>query len=190
MSDDYGKKIGLAFQAIYGLNREVSKLFRDCDSTIGKGKQSVFGNYVTKALSKAIDNPGYWIPGGIFRYYASKESPTLVEGLMVYYWDDPPQHDEPLLIVGQVNYRLDETTSTPMHCKPWDLWYAYFDWCEHPRLSEVMSLKRAPTEGGRVDWLKVCAVPLYSVTSTEQVTELLNRVRQAPVAPRSTTGQS
>jgi hypothetical protein len=59
-------------------------LLLDCDSAIRKGRQSIFGNVVTKNLSKAIDDPGNWMPAGLFRFYDAKdETRGLVEGLTI-----------------------------------------------------------------------------------------------------------
>jgi hypothetical protein len=182
MSNDYGKKISKAFEAIYQLHLDASKLLQDCDGTIGKGRQSIFGNIVTRDLSRAIYEPGTWMPAGLYRFYdASAEILGLVEGLAIYYWEHPPLHDEPLLILGQIKYRVEERSTIRSVCKEWDLWYAYFEWCENPRVNDVIAFKRDVDEEGRTEWFKLCALSLYSIKSMEDVEQLMARVRQAQV---------
>lgn len=182
MSTEYGKQITTAFRAVYQLFQEISRLFQDCDGTIGKGKRSLFGNVVTRDLSWSIDNPGQWMAAALYRFYDAGETLSgLVEGLTVYLWDDPDLAEEPLLICGQIRYRLGADQKVESLCKEWDLWKAYFKWCENPRLDEVIAFHQIADEGGRTEWCKVCAVPLYSIKSIDQVTELMERVRKAEV---------
>jgi hypothetical protein len=182
MSNDYGKKITKAFEAIYQLHQDVARLLQDCDWTIGKGKQSVFGNVITKDLSQSLVNPGLWMPAALYRWYdASRDSPGLVDCVTVYYWSDPPKHEEPLLILGQIKYHVEEGSLVGSVCKAWDLWQAYFEWCNNRRLDDVIAFKLDAEAAGRTEWFKLCAVPLFSVKSMEDVERLMSRVRQAHV---------
>src|SRR5438128_10314836 len=120
--NDYGRKITKAFQAILEVHRSASRLLLDCDGTIGRGRSSIFGNVVTRDLSKSVNDPDLWMPCGLFRFYAKDEMPGLVDGLTIYYWNNPPLCEEPLLIAGRIKYREGSV------CEAWDLWYTFFKW--------------------------------------------------------------
>jgi hypothetical protein len=141
MTEGYGKKIAKAFEAIYQLHTDASKLLHECDSTVGAGKAPIFGNSVMKDLSKAVYQPEGWMPYAVYRYYdASGDGHGLVDGVMVYFWDVPPHPDEPLLIVGRMKYRLEGGAGIKSVCNGWDLWGAAFDWSEDRSIGKVIGL--------------------------------------------------
>jgi len=180
MSPDYGKKIGKAFEAIYQLHEDASKLLSDCDSVIGKGKAPLFGSVITKDLSKAVYDPGKWMPYGVFRYYdASIELPGIAEGVLIYFWDEAPKPEEPFLIVGQIKYVLDTEESVASVCNCWDLWYAFVKWIKSRPANEVITGLDAGD--GRIEWFKLILVPLFAIQSMEQVAIMMDKVRQTPV---------
>jgi hypothetical protein len=182
MKTEYGKQITTAFRAVYQLFEEISRLLQDCDGTVGHGKTSLFGNVVTRALSRSIDNPGAWFASNLYRYYEAGEAfPGIVEGLNIYLWDEPALYEEPLLIAGQIKYHLGEGESVKDVCNEWDVWKAYFKWCDNRRVDDVISFRRSSDEEGRTEWFKLCAIPLYSIKSIEQVGQLMERVRASPI---------
>jgi hypothetical protein len=177
MSEGYGRKVAKAFEAVYQLHMDASKLLSDCDSTVGKGKESVFGSYVMKDLSKAVHQPDGWMPYGVYRYYdASDECPGLVDGVMLYFWDYPPLPEEPMLIAGRLKYRLDGEGGVKSVCNGWDLWWAAFDWSKDGPRAQVIALE--DVGDGRVEWMKMIVVPLYSIKSMQEVERLMELVRQ------------
>ena len=170
--NDYGRKITKAFQAILEVHRNASRLLLDCDGTIGKGRSSIFSNVVTRDVSATVNYPDAWMPCSLFRFYDAKdEMPGLIEGLTIYYWDDPPLCEEPLLIGGRIKYRQGSA------CEHWDLWSAFFKWQEDRSLDKVISVTRKPEEESRMDWFKLLAVPLFTIKSIQNVEELMARVR-------------
>lgn len=176
--NDYGKRVGNAFNAIYRLHLDTGKLLQDCDGSIGKGLTSLFGNVVTRDLSKAIYDPGFWMPGGVYRFYdASKSGQGLVEGVTIYYWDAPPLHDEPLFILAQMKYRVgDGDSAEPPDCREWDIWESYFTWNTDHQCGKVIRLN--DVGDGRLEWVKVISAPLYSIKSIKDVEQMMSKVRQ------------
>jgi hypothetical protein len=177
MNVSYGKKVGSALAAVGQLLRDTSRLLQDCDGAIGKWRPSLFGNVVTKDLSTVIYNHWGWMAPSVFRYYEAAEHGTgVVEGVTVYFHDDPPPYDEPLLLVGQVKYRVSSDTPTQSLCQPWDIWYSFFEWGEKPLRLDTVLLLRNLAES-RIEWSKVIACPLYSIRSMDDVVALLKKVR-------------
>src|SRR5262249_5747461 len=142
MTPDYGKKIASAFEAVYQLFKDTGKLLQDCDGFIGKVRPSVFGNVITEKLARGMYECDWWMVADAIRYYdASDRCRGVVEGVTVYFWDTPPLHDEPLLILGQVQYQGDSDLTVKSLCQWWDLWSAWFKWTAERRLREVLTLK-------------------------------------------------
>jgi hypothetical protein len=183
MSPDYGQRVGQAFQAVCQVFEDTSRLLQDCDGTIGKGRSSLFGNVIIERLSRAIYEPLYWMVSNAVRCYdAGDQLPGLVEAINVYFWDKPPQHDEPLLLLGRIKYLVSADTPVKSVARWWDLWHAGFKWGGALRLGEVVPLPGQalpPEDEGRIEWLKMLAVPLFSVSSIAEVERLMERVRQA-----------
>jgi hypothetical protein len=183
MSPDYGRRVAKAFEAVCQLFEDVSQLLSECDSTLGQGRPSVFGNVITDRLSTVVYEPLSWLMADAVRCYdAADKKPGLVEAITIYFWDKPALHDEPLLILGQIKYRMNAGESVKEVCKRWDLWHACFRWTENVRTNEVITLESQ--DKGRIEWLKFLAVPLFtSVSSAADVDELMDRVRQNSPSP-------
>ena len=178
MSDSYGKKVGSALSAIRAMHSDVSRLFQDCDGTIGKGRPSVFTNYVTRDLTWSLNGP-YWMADGVYRYYdASDRGPGVATGLTAYFLDEKSLSQEPLLLVGEIGYRFEGKSSLKGVCKEWDLWDAFFEWSTP--FSLVTVLTPQPRDVDRISWVKVIGVPLYSITGMSDVENLMAQVDVHP----------
>jgi len=180
-NENYGKQIAVVLAAIEQLYADSSKLLQDCDGSIGKGKNSIFGNEVTRDLSRAISGHAGWMPTALYRYYdASKQAPGLVEGVTICFRDevgvDPPRLEEPLLLVGQIQYHMEDTVPLRSLVLPWTLWNCYFLWSQTRPLNEVISYPAELDRG--IPKMKVIVVPLFSINSVVMVQQLLERVDQ------------
>jgi hypothetical protein len=177
MSDDYGKRMGLALRAVRQMHSDTSKLLQDCDGTIGKGRPSVFGKTVTADLTYQI-NALQWMAEGVYRYYVV-EPPGRVEGLCACFIcaNGHEDFDQPILVVGQIAYSVADGQSLRDVCDAWDLWYAFLNWNEDRRLGEV--LWPVPESDGRIEAVKVIGVPLYTVKGIQMVNDLMEQVRSA-----------
>lgn len=175
MSQDYGKKIGRALEAVRRLHSDASRLLQDCDGTIGKGKKAVHGSYATHELTWNV-RAEYWMAEAVYRYYyADQPSDGLVDGITVSFFDYQQRVDEPLLIVGQLQYHVEEDFQIRSACYGWDIWYAFFDWSGNRQLDAILGGKHI--ENGRIEWFKVLAVPLYSIQSMQAVEKLMAKVK-------------
>lgn len=175
MSEDYGKKMGNAIRAVAKMHSDTSRLLQDCDGTIGKDKASVFGSYATRDLTYNV-RADQWMAQGVYRYYdASTERQGLVDGIMVYFFSRGPyDHQEPLLIVGRIQYHVESGAAIKGICQEWDLWYALFDWGAGLEVNKVLT----PGSPDRIEWIRLFAVPLYSVKSMDDVVSLMKQVRK------------
>ena len=106
---------------------------------------------------------------------ASEEQHGLVEGVTICFFDSKDQTDEPMLIVGQVQYHVEQGTAVKNVSNEWGLWYAFFSWSMTRKLDEVFS--PVPKDTDRIEWMKVIAVPLYDIQSMKCVETLMERVR-------------
>lgn len=182
LPQDYGKQIANALAAVQQLYADTDKLLQDCDGTVGKGKPSVFGNVVTRDLSRVIGGHHWWMPGALYRYYdARAQGPGLVEALTVSFQDEadvePPRQDEPLLIVARIHYTIKRSTPLRSVCDPWNLWNAYFIAWENRCLNKVIALNTGLDD--YISKLTMIAVPLYSIKAVHDVEQLIHKLRLA-----------
>jgi hypothetical protein len=184
--DDYGLKISRALAAVRRMHADVSKLLVDADGTIGKNKDSVFGNWATRDLNYK-PRADYWMSWFVYRYYAGGEAPGIVDGLSVWFFDSLDRINEPHLLVGQLSYDLAPDQQIGKVCQEYDLVHAYVHWSGQPAPRRVLAGRR-PAQKPAVNWYKVIAVPLYAITSMDDVTGLMKQVRDTEV-PSTTEGQ-
>jgi hypothetical protein len=183
MNDDYGKKINQALKAVRQMHADVSKLLVDADGTIGKGKIAVFSN-ATRDLTVGVQAKT-WMAWFVYRYYAAPDATEagMVDAVTVWFFDHQSPIDEPLLLLGQIGYDLELGQQVRAVCQEFDLVYAFSSWSSRRALGEILTGAQ-PAQKQTVEWFKVIAVPLFSVNSTEDVTRLMEQVRnaQAPTA--------
>src|SRR3954454_1641309 len=96
--DDYGLKISRALAAVRRMHADVSKLLVDADGTIGKDKDSLFGNYATRNLTYSV-KADFWMAWFVHRYYAAPNGPDpgLVDAISVWFFDNQSRITEPHL---------------------------------------------------------------------------------------------
>lgn len=183
MKTEYGTKMAGALKAVAQMHSDTSKLLQDCDQEIGKGRPSIFGSYATRDLTYNFQ-ADFWMAEGVYRYYQA--GPALVDGVTVAFFhasepDDPRSDTEPLLLVARIQYATaGDGASSKGNCKEWDIWHMYFDWVPDRKLGQILSVGRAGD--GRIEWARLIAVPLFSISRIEDVAALMSRVIDA--APR------
>lgn len=177
MTKDYGRKVGTALEAVRRLHADTSRLLRDCDATIGSGRESVFRSEVTKDLTWHVQTE-FWMAEGVYRYYEDKAAPApgVVEALTVCFFDVRGRVPEPFLLVGRFRYRVDPATGARAECKGWDLWYSYLDWWADRSPGVVQTLVN-PDD--RIERVSLVGVPLYDINSLGDVERLFEQVRAA-----------
>lgn len=179
LSDDYGQRIGMALKAVRQLHADASKLLSDCDGIIGKGRRVCTRGYAaTGGLSTLLG--GKWMPEGAYRCYAASDArPGRVEAVCLCFHGEVVACDEPVLIVGRIDYRLNAGQELQELCDGWDLWYLLADNCPEQTYGKILG-------GGPLSWqdggksfdgFHLIAVPLFSITSMDDVVALMDRVR-------------
>jgi hypothetical protein len=180
VSDDYGLRVGMALKAVRQLHADASRLLSDCDGTIGKGMQVCHrANVATAGMSTVLG--GSWMAAGAYRCYAAAPDtqPGLVDAVCLCFFGAKVAKDEPVLIVGQITYRLEAGQPLADVVDGWDLWYLFADDCPGRACGEVYSSGPLTwQDGGKsFDEFRLVAVPLYSLTSMDDVVALMGRVR-------------
>lgn len=179
VSDDYGRRVGMAIRAVRQLHEDASRLLSDCDGTIGKGlRVCPRANVATADLSTVLG--GCWMAEGAYRCYAASETQAgLMDGICLCFLGTKVAREEPVLIVGQIAYRLEAGQGLADVIYGWDLWYLFADNCPSLAYGEVHSSGPLTwQDGGKsFDGFKLIAVPLYSIRSMDDVVALMDRVR-------------
>lgn len=177
MNGDYGIRVGTAIKAVARLHSDTSRLLRDCDGAIGEGRPSIFKNYATKDLTYHV-KADYWMAVGVYRFYdASDILPGLVEGLTICFAGKEDFLEQPLLLLGRIEYLNDPDGDDG--CDGWDLWYTYFN--TSPSLAFGTVYDAEPHDPDRIKGINLVSVPLFSVNSMDDVIALMNRVRSPQV---------
>ncbi len=163
---EVGKNVGKALSAIASLHSQVGKLLRDCDSLFPEF-ESVYGNEVTRDLSRSIDR-GFWMAEGVYRFW--RKDARSVVGLTIIFWstEEPGKIEEPILVVGRVEY-----SEEPIDLDPWPLWHVQRKWDESGALGRVVELSR-PEDG--IAQLKSISIPLYDIERLEDLKSLFEKL--------------
>lgn len=182
MDSDYGLKLGQALRAVARLHADTSKLLLDCDKHIGKGRRSLFGNFVTRDLTYNV-KADFWMPEGLFRHYDA--GLFLVDSITVTFFmpagsGDPESVPQPLFKAGRIQYARDKAgkeADVKSVCDAWDLWWLFFKGGPKPELQQP--LECADVGNGRIAWARYIAVPLISISSIQDVCKLMNTVTRS-----------
>ncbi len=174
---DYGLQLGQAIRAVASLHADTSRLMLDCDKYIGKGRRSLFGNWVTRDLTYHV-KADCWMPEGVFRYYEA--GPVLVDAVAVTFFmskGDPETVLQPIFNVGRIQYTVPKAAKEPDLkdlCNGWDLWWLFFKMNEKVKLGEVLECENA--DSGRIAWARYIGVPLVSISSIEEAVRLAQAI--------------
>jgi len=169
---DYGKKVGQALKAVAKMHSQVSQLLSDCDGLF-PDYQSVFGNTVTGGLTYHV-KARFWMAEGVFRYWFKEGQPLLGITAMFHPWEG--DLEQPLLVVGYIDYSDITSQNVKERCDGWSLWYAVMDWSPKPLgHGEVIELSE-PDGMGAIQSMKLIAVPLFQIESLDDVTSLFKRL--------------
>ena len=115
------------------MHADTSRLLQDFDGINGGNHEPVYDTE-TRYITWNV-NANQWMAQGVYRYYdLADDQPGVVEGITVAFIekDNPSNIDEPLLIAGQLKYKLNGGSSVRGICQEWDLWNAHFFWFDAP----------------------------------------------------------
>jgi len=177
MADEYGKKLTTALAAVRQLHSDTSKLLVDFDSKMfAGGWSSVFENIATRDLTYAV-KAQFWMAEAVFRYYAKDGNPGHVEGLTVVFFERRAK--EPLFLIAQLQYRMGANKLISDVCRPWDIWYLYFEHTDKRELQTLHTFRNIDND--RIERAAVLAVPLLSIKTPADAVATLEQVREARV---------
>lgn len=172
MHAEYGKQVGQAFAAVCQLHKDVSRLLTDMVPRMGTGR--VNATAVIKGTSWQLNSSDVWMPYRVSMSSAGGDLPPNVsEFVAVYFWDDPPKPQEPHLVLARVTYLTDEDGKTWPDF--WDADSACFEW-DQPFPVGVVT-RFSPPDHDRVESVALTAVPLFDITSVDDVLKLMETVR-------------
>lgn len=165
---ELGKNMELTFRYIQQIFKETAQLMKKLDSLMGKDWIPTYGNRTTRDVTSHIDEPNYWLVEASLRIYDSVNEPNIKKGITVVYWGE--NIDQPILIVGKMNYILDSTTERPKGQYHWDLWDAWLegDYKERKTDGSVYQVKYE-REDYYIKEAKVFAIPLVSIQSEDDI---------------------
>jgi len=169
---DYGKKVGQALKAVTTMHSQVSQLLSDCDSLF-PDYVSVFGNIVTSDLTYHV-KADFWMAEGVYRYWFKQGQPVV--GVTVIFHQGEDKLEQPLLVVGCLDYLDVNSQNIRQRCNGWHLWSAAMEWSPQPvQLGEVIPLSD-PDGKGTIQNAKLIVVPLFHIESLDDLRTLFKRI--------------
>jgi len=169
---DYGKKVGQALKAVAKMHSQVSQLLSDCDGLF-PDYESVFGNTVTGGLTYHV-RARFWMAEGVFRYWFKEGQSLLGITAMFHSWEG--DLEQPLLVLGCIDYSDITSQNVKERCDGWPLWDAVINWgSQPPRLGEIMELSE-PDERGAIQSMKLITVPLFQIENLDDVKSLFEKI--------------
>jgi hypothetical protein len=173
METEQGKQVGIAIQAVLRMQADCIRLFRDLDTALSDLKP-LSGNTVTAGTGYTISSPQLYIPQLLFRRYAPLSAEHRVLGVSVRLHNHPkPPFDEPILIVGNVQYITEAPDNTEQSWRAWDPSAAFLDWSHEKSFGKAITVS---PRRSTIEKIVVAAVPLYSITSLEAAIRVIDLV--------------
>jgi len=84
--------------------------------------------------------------------------------------------EQPLFVVGCMDYLDITPQNVKQRCNEWDLWDAVTDWApQPPRLGQVIDLSD-PDSKGRIQNMRVIVVPLFQIENLDDVKNLFRKL--------------
>jgi hypothetical protein len=177
MHPEYGKQIGQAFAAVYQLHKDVSRLLSDTVPRLGAGR--VNEKSVIKETSWLLNRPNQWMPYSVCLTSTGGDLPAnVVESLMVFFWRPPPNPpQEPHLVVARLAYKAGENGR--IDPRYWDTCDCCFKWTD---LFPVGVVNHYSPSDSRIETATLTAVPLFSISSVDDVLTHMQKVRDRAAA--------
>jgi|SRR5579862_3444284 len=173
MGTETGKQVGLAIQAVLGMQADCIRLFRDLDKALNE-LRPISGNTVTAGNSASINATQLYLPKLLFRRYARPGADHMVLGVSVWMHNYPERSfDEPIFIVGNVQYTPEAPDSNEDSWRPWDPLAAFWDWSAERTFGQGLNV--APKRSS-IEKIVVAAEPLYSIDCLEAALRVIDTV--------------
>lgn len=173
MGTEIGKQMGLAIQAVLRMQEDCVRLFRDLDKALDK-LRPISGNTITAGTGYSMNAPQLYLPKLLFRRYAPSGSDHLVLGVSAWFHNHPERaSDEPLFIVGNVQYTPEAPDSNEESCRPWDPLAAFWDWGSARTFGQALTVD---PKRSTITKIVVAAEPLYSINSIEAARSVIDLV--------------
>jgi hypothetical protein len=164
----YGKKMGQVLKAVASMHSQVSQLLSDCDGLFAT-YESVFASTATSDLTYNV-KAKFWMAQGVFRYWFKEGQPVAGITIIFHPWEG--EIEQPLLVVGGIEYLSVSSENVREVCNRWDLWNLAMVWALKPlNMGEVISLTR-PDSKRTIEQMKAVVVPLFHVESLDDVKTL------------------
>jgi hypothetical protein len=173
MGTEIGKQVGLAIQAVLRMQEDCVRLLRDLDEAL-KELRPISGNTVTAGTGYSINAPQLYLPKLLFRRYAPSGVDHLNLGVNIWMHNHPEHRcDEPIFIVGNVQYAPEAPDSNEESWRPWDPLAAFWDWNSERVFGQALTV--APKRNTIIK-IVVAAEPLYSINSLEAALRVVDLV--------------
>jgi len=177
MDNENGIMMGSAISAVLQMQADSVKLLRDIDRSL-QGYKPLLGNYVTLGIGGSINSPNF-MADGLFRHYSldGKWGNALVVTICYFDLKRPERLAQPVFVAASLDYLDPSPDQTEKQKRAWDAWFAYVEWASEPEFGEHIVLD-APLPRDAVTRVEFVAAPLYSITSLDVASGLIDRVRK------------
>lgn len=174
MTDDYGKRIGSAIKAVVQMQADSIRLLRDLDRDF-QGYKVLLGNVVTLHLGNSINNASF-LADGFFRHYSPDATwgRSLVATICFFDLRKPERLPEPVFVAANIEYLNPEPDATEKLKRAWDGWYGFVEWAQNRDFHRQMIVD-CPSQR-EIGKMILAAAPLYSITTIEAATKLVDLV--------------
>lgn len=173
MGTEIGKQAGLAIQAVLGMEADCVRLFRDLDKALNE-LRAISGNTVTAGNSTSINAAQLYLPKLLFRRYARPGAEHLALGVSIWLHNYPDRPiDEPIFIVGNVQYAPDAPDNSEDNWRSWDPLAAFWDWNSERVFGQALAIT---PKRSTIIKIVVAAEPLYSINSLEAALRVIDLV--------------
>jgi hypothetical protein len=117
---------------------------------------------------------------GLYRHYTISQHPTIAVAVNLCFFDSSNLTllNEPLFVAAELRY--EAVPPVKDYERAWDPWSAFLGWNKGANIGELVIVE-SPETVRRKLVARLMAVPLYEITGSDYVRELLLKVCTVPL---------
>ena len=158
-----GHQITEAFRYVQQVCDECKRIFLKIDNQMAPDWSTIYGNLITRDVSKSLQESDRWLVSSIFRVYAIGKDEPINKAVTISFWE--ADIDQPIITAGKITY-LDVRQRNH-----WDLWNIWYHWEDDNGKNEYeldgQIYKFNSKECEYIKEAQVFSVPLISISDDE-----------------------
>lgn len=170
-----GEQLNTFIQELLNFFGQISVMLGTTEKMMAEKKWKPYDNRAFANTSRHINNPQYWVPGDLFRFYLNDDRPNILAfvAVILHIQDDEVEEDikEPMITAGYFEWEKGGDAR-----KGWQYWYSRFHfynehWTDDGKWHDINPSTAWPNEKEQYPFetAHTFALPLVSIQKVEDL---------------------